>query len=143
MTIKVMYHTVTGNTETVAASIASACGVRSEAISESNSAGAVDLLFLGDGDYDKKPADVTLNFIARLVPDKVKQVAVFGTYRQTNAAIQEMVNAIKKRGIKVYDETFGCKGKYNVIFNSKHPDDADLNNAIQFANKVIRAAKTK
>lgn len=143
MITKVMYHTVTGNTELVAASIASAAGVRSEAISESTSVGVVDLLFLGDGEYDKKPADVTLNFIARLVPDKVKQVAVFGTFRSNKCAIDEMVTALKKRGIKVYEETFGCKGKYGVIFNSKHPDDNDLNGAIQFANKAIAKAKMK
>jgi flavodoxin len=142
MLIKVMFHSNTGNTEKVAVSIATATGIRAEAIFDNTVVKSADLLFIGTGANDKKPDDTVKNFIEKLDASKIKFVAVFGTYHSNKDAILQMKDALNKKGIKVFDEIFGCKGAHGVFFNSGHPDDKDLNSAIQFANRAIASAKT-
>jgi flavodoxin len=143
MLIKVMYHADAGNTEKVAVSIASATGARAEAIASNSTVQNADLLFIGASDYGEKTDDTMKSFVEKLDAGKIKLVAVFGTYHNSKDSILQMVEMVKQKGIKVIDESFGCKGKFGGIFNSKHPDDKDLNNAIQFANRAIAAAKIK
>jgi len=137
MNIKVVYHTMTGNTKKVAEAISEAVGVPAEPVSESTVSGAIDILFIGDGVYGSKADNKTVSFIKSLSADKVRHAAVFGTYGGQKKAITHMKELLKQQGINVVDESFGCKGKSWWIINRKHPDAQDLNTAKEFAKGVL------
>ena len=141
MLIKVIYQSKTGNTEKVAVSIATATGIRSESIGSAKKMENVDLLFIGAGIIGGKVDASMLSFIAGLDSTKVKNAAIFGTYGWQKKGLEVMKELLKAQGINVLDEAFGCKGKFWAIFNSKHPDDKDLSNAVTFANRAIKQVK--
>jgi flavodoxin len=136
MKVKVMYHSKTGNTKKVAETIAKAMGTTAVQITDKINFDSADLLFIGDGVYGAKPNKITEEFIKTLDPNKVKSVAVFGTYGGQKKAIVAMTEMLKKQGINVMEESFGCKGKSWFILNRKHPDLNDLQGAEKFAKKV-------
>ena len=136
MKVKVVYHSKTGNTKKVAEAIAKGVGTTAVQITDKIKFDSADLLFIGDGVYGMKPDKVTNEFIKTLDPSKVKSVAVFGTYGGQKKAIVVMKEMLRKQGINVVEESFGCKGKSWFILNRSHPDTNDLNDAQQFAKKV-------
>jgi flavodoxin len=136
MKVKVLYHSKTGNTKKVAEAIGKAVGTVAVQITDKINFDSADLLFIGDGVYGMKPNKATAAFIKTLDPNKVKNVAVFGTYGGQKKAIILMKELLKNQGINVIEESFGCKGKSWFILNRNHPDANDLDNAQQFAKKV-------
>jgi flavodoxin len=136
MKVKVMYHSKTGNTKKVAEAIAKAVGTTAVQITEKIKFDSADVLFIGDGVYGAKPNKVTEEFIKTLDSNKVKKVAVFGTYGGQKKAIIVMKELLKKQRINVIEESFGCKGRSWFILNPTHPDVNDLNAAQQFAKKI-------
>jgi flavodoxin len=139
MNIKVMYHSQTGNTAKVARAIAEEMGVQAEEITEGADIGMADLLFIGDGIYMGKPAEVTQHFIDKLAGCNVRYAAIFGTYGGQKKAIPMMKEALEKKGIIIFDEAFGCRGKSWAILNRKHPDENDLAGAKQFAKWALNS----
>ena len=138
MNIKVMYHTKTGNTKKVAEAIAEAVGTLEEPISENNNFDITDILFTGDGVYKGKMNAKTENFIKSLNADKIKNVAVFGTFGGQNKAINGMKELLEKQGIKLVDKSFGCKGRAWIIMNRNHPVEQDLKDAKEFASNIVK-----
>lgn len=136
MKVKVMYHSKTGNTKIVAEAIAKAVHSTAVQITDKIVFDSADLLFIGDGVYGMKPNKITEEFIKSLDPNKVKNAAVFGTYGGQKKAIVVMKELLKKQGINVVEESFGCKGKSWFILNRNHPDMNDLDGAQQFAKRV-------
>jgi flavodoxin len=136
MKVKVVYHSKTGNTKKVAEAIAKAVGTTAVQITDKINFDSADLLFIGDGVYGAKPSKVTVEFIKTLNADKVKNVAVFGTYGGQKKAIIGMKELLKSQGVNVAEESFGCKGKSWGILNRKHPDVNDLEAAQQFAKRI-------
>lgn len=138
MNIKVMYHTTTGNTRKISQAIASSVGVQAELIEENASFETpVDLLFIGDGLYGGKAHKSTIAFIDQLSPDTVKNAAVFGTYGGQPIIGDYIKKLLQDKGINVIDGQFGCKGKAWFFINRKHPDEADLNMAQEFAKTTL------
>ena len=141
MNIKVLYHSMTGNTKKVAEAIAAVANVPAEAITGSESiAEPVDLLFLGDGIYAGGMAKQTKRFLENLDGSRIKQAAVFGTYGGQTKVITAMADALREKGISISKETFSCKGQAWGLANRNHPDENDLNAARQFAADILRAA---
>jgi flavorubredoxin len=138
MNIKVMYHTMTGNTEKVAKAMAEALGVTAEKIDERNIAEPIDMLFIGDGVYAGKPDTSTVNFIKSLNDSTVKNAAVFGTYGGQKKAVEIMKELLKEQGIKVSAESFGCKGKCWSIINRRHPSEEELSAAKEYAKSIVK-----
>lgn len=139
-----MYHSQTGNTKKVAEAIAEAVGVKAEEISVTNLTETIDLLFIGDGNYGQKIDQKTVNFIKKMTAHQVRNAAIFGTYGGQTGALSQMQELITQQGIQVADRTFGCKGKFWLIFNRNHPDDKDLNAAREFARQmVVKMAQPK
>jgi flavodoxin len=136
MKVKVVYHSKTGNTKKVAEAIAKAVGTTAVQITDKINFDSADLLFIGDGVYGAKPNKITVEFIKTLSSDKVKNVAVFGTYGGQKKAIIGMKELLTNQGINVAEESFGCKGKSWAILNRKHPDVKDLEAAQQFAKRI-------
>ena len=136
MKIKVMYNSRSGNTKKVAEVIAKTVGTSAVRIADNNNFDSADILFIGDGIYGFRPDKSTEMFIKTLNSDKVKNAVVFGTYGGQTRAIYKMKELLKKQGINVYEESFGCKGKF-FIMHHKHPDVNDLKAAELFAKEVL------
>lgn len=145
MNIKVMYHSKTGNTKKLAESMAGALGIAAEQISENSLVEPVDepidMLFIGDGVYVGGPDKITASFIKTLNGSLVKNAAVFGTFGGQKKAITAMKELLKKQGINVLDESFGCRGKSWAILNRKHPSPEDLLAANEYVKRVSRDIK--
>lgn len=141
MKIKVLYHSRAGSTKKIAEAIAKAVGANPELITDNTSLDCADLLFIGDGVYAGKADAKTEKFIKTLDPTKINNATVFGTYGSQTSAITKIKELLKKQGINVTEETFGCKGKYFFVFNRKHPDINDIDRAKTFAKRVVKNAK--
>ncbi len=138
MKVKVLYHSITGNTRKIADAIAGEVGVDAESIASGQYEVTADVLFLGDGNYVSNIHKVTKELINSLKNQDIKNIAVFGTYGGMNNARQKMIELIKRNGINVLDDNFFCKGKAWGVINRNKPDKDDIEKAKEFAREVIR-----
>lgn len=142
MKIKVLYHSATGNTKKVAEAITSGVGVTAEEIKENYTISeSIDLLFIGDGVYFGKMSQKTKTFINNLDNSLVKQMIVFGTYGRQAEAITSIEALLKDKKIPVVTEHFVCKGQAWFIVSRKHPNEEDLNKAVQFGKDIVESIK--
>lgn len=141
MKIKVMYHSKGGNTKKIADAIAEAVGQVNEAVPPAYPLDNVALLFLGGAPYGGKIDKKLSDFIKTLNTSRVRNVALFSTTGSQDNAIQEMRGMLKAQGINVLEETFVCKGKFFVFFNRKHPNEADIKAAKEFAQRAVMSVK--
>lgn len=140
--IKILYHSMTGNTKKIAEVLAKTANVPAEAITENYKLSeAIDLLFIGDGIYAGKMNKKTKMFIQTLDATLVKNVAVFGTYGGQNKVIIDMVTMLREQGITACEKTFECKGQAWFIANRKHPNQADVDNATKFVTDIITSIR--
>lgn len=143
MNIKVMYHSSTGNTKKIAQAIADALNVKAEPIGEGEIAfsAPIDLLFIGDGVYFGKANKNVISFINRLDPNIVKNTAVFATYGGQAGIGASIKKLLQNKGLNVLGEPFTCKGKAWGFLNHKHPNEADLNMAHEYAKGIVAKIK--
>lgn len=142
MNIKVVYHSSTGNTKKLAGAISKAVDTRAEATKEAtNFTEVVDLLFIGDGIYFGKPKKCTMDFISKLDPATVRNVAVFASCGGQTKVGEDIKKLLTDRGLNVVCDPFICKGQSWIFMNRKHPDGADLEKASRFAKDAV--SKTK
>ena len=141
MKIKVMYHSRGGNTKKVADAIAEAVGQVSEAVPPAYPLDNVALLFLGGAPYGGKIDSKLADFIKTLNTGRARNVALFSTTGSQDKAITQMKEMLTAQGINVLDETFLCKGKYFAFFNRKHPNEADIKAAKEFAQRAVLKVK--
>ena len=138
MSVRVFYHSLTGNTKKVAEAIARTVGCTAEPVGTGTVSEPVDILFLGaavhGGDIDAS----VKKFIEGLDPALVKQVAVFSTGFPENKekAVGISKGLLAQRGIALTDKCYFCRGKF-LLFNRKSPDDGDLKGAEEFARSVL------
>jgi len=143
----VLYYSKGGNTKKIADAITEELEevLKSEQIPPAYPPENVALLFLGTGEYAGKPDPKMVEFIRTLTPNRVRNVAVFGT-SGSGAADGKAITAVKamlrEKGINVVDESFGCKGKSFIFFNRKHPDADEIKNAKAFARRVYDSLKS-
>lgn len=138
MEVRVLYHSITGNTRKIAEAIADEVGVVAESIIHGSCEFIADVLFLGDGNYVSNIHKNTRKLICSLENKDIKNIAVFGTYGGKNNAKVKMIELIKKSGLNVLDESFFCKGKAWGVANRNKPDKDDIEGAKEFAREVIR-----
>ena len=144
MKIKVVYHSMTGNTKKIADALAGIANVSAEAITENcKITEEIDLLFIGDGIYAGKMNKKTKAFIQTLDATLVKNAAIFGTIGGQDKAIHDMAMMLKEKDINVCEETFVCRGQAWFIANRKHPNQSDIDNANKFATNIIASVKDK
>ncbi len=142
----VLYYSRGGNTKKVADAIAEELEdvLKSEQIPPAYPPENVQLMFLGTGEYAAKPDQKMVEFIRTLSPNRVKNVAVFGTNGSAlsdSKAIMQVKALLKEKGINVIDESFACKGKYFIFMNRKKPDANDIANAKAYARKIYNSIK--
>jgi flavodoxin I len=127
-----------GNTRKVADAIAAELGVTTGDIA-TPLPGDTKILFLGSGTYGGKPGEAAMKFIGAGTFSGVK-VALFGTSASAAGSekmIAVMADALKEKGATVLG-TYHCRGKF-LFVNRANPDKADLDNAKQFARKMLAA----
>jgi len=139
MNIKVMYHTLTGNTRKVAEAIAAEVGVEAQMIGKDQSPPPepIDLLFIGDGIYAGKPGKDTISYIDKLTPETVKSAVIFATYGGQDVIGDRIAKLLQDKGLNVVGDPFSCKGKCWFFVNRKRPNDEDLETARQFARSIV------
>ena len=139
MKIKVMYHSMTGNTKKVAEAIAAAVGIVAEKVQGAETfSESIDLLFVGDGIYAGGMSRKTKAFLQGLESGWVKHAAVFGTYGGEDTVITAMKALLKEKGIAVCEERFVCVGQAFFVANKNRPNQEDLDNAADFAKRIVQ-----
>ncbi len=141
MKIRVLYYSKGGSTKKVAEAMAKAINQPVEAIPPAYPLENVKLLFLGSGVYAGKINQKMVDFINTLNTNRVKNVALFGTTGKEDKAITKMRELLTAKGINVLEESFLCKGKFFLFFNSRHPNAVDLKQAQEFAMKQVGLMK--
>ncbi len=139
MKIKVACYSKTGNTMKVAEAIAEKLNITADKVSSKIQYEDVDLLFLGGAIYASKLDETLIGFIDSLTADKVKKVAVFGTYLGDNVICEKIKELVKNRDIEVLDECFSCKGKAFLVLNRNHPSKEELKGAVKFAESISKS----
>lgn len=139
MNIKVVYHSMTGNTKKIAEAIGQAVEVLPENASDFtlSTDEPVDLLFIGDGIYAGKPDKSISELIDKLDKNTVKNAAVFATYGGQPSIGNTIKTLLTDKGINVIGEPFTCKGKAWIFINRKYPSDEDLKSAKAFATSIV------
>ena len=139
MNIKVVYHSSTGNTKKIADAIADTLNAKAISVSDLRNicSEPIDLLFIGDGIYAGKINKKTAEFIRELNVDNVKCAAVFATYGGQSKAVDEMKQLLLNKKIRIFPESFCCKGQSWIFMNRNHPNDIDVNMARKFAKKAV------
>ena len=141
MTIKVLYHSVTGNTQQIAEAISDELDCP---IVHSNAGPhpiRADVLFIGGACYNEgnlHPIHADLiREIEALNPEHIGTSVVFSTgFPRLSTAIAQICELLEKRGIPVYEKHFFCRGKF-MIFNRRRPNQRDLQLSRDFARLAI------
>ncbi len=135
MNVKVAYFTKSGNTKKVADCIAKTAGVNADVIGNGSKMEA-DVLFLGASVYWAGIDGKVKTYIDQLDPHKVKEVVVFSTSALAERAFPDIKKRLEKRGIKVANENFYCRGEFTAMHKGR-PNANDLKDAAAFTKKVL------
>lgn len=137
MNLGVVFASKTGHTKEIAKRMARAWNTAAQSVEEAKSE-KWDLLLLGTGIYAGKSHPLLLEWVENLKPEDIGQVIVFSTSLAQQKP-EDLLQLLHKKGMTVHPQVFLCKGKF-LFFNRKHPDDADLARAEQFARAFLTAA---
>lgn len=135
MKTMIIYFTKSGHTKEIADAMAKEIGITAQSIGENPQVEAVDLLLIGTGIYGGKPSPELEVFLGRLNGKSVKKAVLFSTSMAGIPQSKRVREVLQEKGIEVADEEFSCKGKF-LFFSANHPNNADLQAAAQFANKL-------
>lgn len=135
MNVQVRYYSKSGNTKKLAECIAQSAGVHAEEI-KSASQEQADVLFLGASVYWAGIDGRVKRYIDQLDPEKVRKVVVFSTSALAERAFSDIKKRLEKKGIKVADENFYCRGEFKAMHKGR-PNQDDLREAAAFAKKVL------
>jgi len=128
--IKVRYYSRSGNTKLLAEAIAKGANVRAVSIDEKDSMiyDKTDILFIGGALYayglDKKLKD----YISRLDAQNIKKAIVFSTSWISKHAIDLLKEALKEKGIEVFE---------NYLYFRNKPTEEELDKARNFVRSII------
>ncbi len=131
---RVHYVSPKGCAEVVAEAIAREAKVVKEALLPAYLPEGIALMFLG---VEGTKADkVTMEFIKSMNSSRVAYAALFGcNAKLSDAAVQQVKEALVAQGVKVLDKPFICTGK--AMFGGKMPTDEDLKAAAKWAGECI------
>ena len=135
MKIEVRYFTRGGNTKKLADAIAQAIGVEAKDVS-SPLTEHTDILFLGSSVYAAGVDDKIKVFLAQN-KDKIGKLYNFSTAALISSTYKQIQKLAEEHGISLAAEEFHCRGSFAVMHRN-HPDAKDLNDAANFAKKVLQ-----
>lgn len=137
MKAMVIYSSKTGHTEKVAKAMAQQLGVDANNISQKPLIKNIDVLFIGSGMYAGKSSPEMLEFLKTLDKNDIPKVVLFSTCTSGENSMTDLKDVLTSKGITVNTKSFVCKGQF-LLFSRKHPDDADLQNAKNFAKEIAK-----
>ena len=133
MSFQVIYFSRKGSTKKIADAIASELNIKAEDVRSAKI--TEDFIFLGSGCYGGKPSESMEKFIQDNDFEN-KKIALFGTSGGgVGAEVNVMEALLKKKNANILGKYF-CKGKF-MFANRKKPNEEDIENAKQFARKII------
>ncbi|MBR1923113.1 MAG: hypothetical protein IJ838_05120 [Paludibacteraceae bacterium] len=136
MKYAIRYFSKFGHSEQMAQVIAQVVNNNAETVATPLSE-KVDILFLGAGIFLGSVNKAVMQFIDTLTAEQVGCVVLFGSSALIGEPTKGMRQALMKRGVKVYEQAFECKGAMGPV-HSGHPDKNDLDNLRAFTEQVIK-----
>lgn len=138
MSVRLIYHSLTGNTRKVAEAMGKGLGVRPVQVKDAEKIKEGDLLFLGDGVYGNRPSRAMRRFLNELPSLHGVKVALFGTYGGSPRHLDRMAGEVQAKGGEILGR-FSCKGRDWVTLGfvaRKHPTLEELQTAAAFARQM-------
>jgi len=139
--VAVFYCTRSGNTKKIAESIAeemNVSAIEAGAIGCGYNMKKCDLIFVGSGNYIKKPGAEVITFLETLVPADERYAVVFGTAGGSGTEhLDVMKKLLQEKGIKVLGE-WTCPGQEFSLKNRGRPNEEDREDARIFAKKMLK-----
>lgn len=125
------------NTRKIAIAIAQELGTNPLDVEEgSPNVADADMLVVGSGTYNGKPAKEIVNFLENLPFVTSKKAACFSTCATSaKRTLKTMQEILTKKGYTVVDN-FSCFGQYGRLSRMGHPTTEELNEARQWAKKL-------
>ena len=134
MKTAVIYATKTKHSKKLAEAIASAFHVEAKNITENPELQDKELLFIASGIYGGVSMPELVEYVKKLKAPLPKQVAIITSCTSGKQKQVNLRSALEEKGIEVIDE-FVCRGSF-LFFSMKHPNDKDLQDAVEFALNV-------
>lgn len=130
MNAAVRYYSRSGNTKAVAEAIAAAAGVPAVSVDQNNAElrEPVDVLFIGGALYAYGLDRHLKEYLQRLKGTDVKKAVIFST----SWISRHSVDLIRK-GL----EEAGIPAEADVFYVKNHPDDRQLKEAAEFAERFL------
>lgn len=132
----IRYYSKFGHSRMMAEAIEDIVGAKAATVAEPLSQ-PIDVLVLGAGAYMGRVGGAVDDFIDSLTPDKVGCVVLFGSCAIIESPVPRMRKALEKKGIKVCDKSFTCKGSMGPIHKG-HPDNEDVEAFRSFVQAVVQ-----
>lgn len=136
MKAAIRYYSKFGHSKQMAEAIAQIVNVEALTVDQPLTEKA-DLLFLGAGIFLGSVNKSVMQFIDTLTPEQVGCVVLFGSSALIGEPTKGMREALTKRGVKVYDKVFECKGAMGPI-SSGHPDKQDMKALQDFVREIVK-----
>ena len=134
MKIAIRYYTKTGNTKKLAEAISSAINVEAKTVDEPLTED-VDILFLGSAVYAAGIDNKIKEFIKNINVN-VGEVVNFSSAALIESTYKQVKNEVEKKGIKMSDKEFHCRGAFKFLHRGR-PNDDDLKDVQEFAKGII------
>ena len=131
----VIYYTKLGHSRKIAQRISNELGVEAQDIQENPEIKDVDLLYIVSGIYGGKSAPALLDYIKTLDRQQVKRALLLTSSGGKTTPAAEVRETLTDLGIPVAEEEFTCQGAI-FFFGLGHPNNTDIQNAIQFVRNT-------
>ena len=131
----VIYYTKLGHSKKIAQAVADELGVEAPDIRENPEIKDVDLLYIVSGIYGGKSATALLDYIKTLDRQQIGQAYLLTSSGGKTTHAAEVRETLTDLGIPVAEEEFTCQGAI-FFFGLGHPNNTDIQNAIQFVRNT-------
>jgi flavodoxin len=135
MKTAVIYASKTGHSKQLANAIAQELKVSALNITTNPKLENIDLLFIVGGIYGNKSLPELTEYLKALDNNNVTKVALITSCVSNKMKQEEVRKLLKEKNINVLEDEFICQGSF-LLFGLKHPNKADVENAVSFAKKI-------
>lgn len=136
MKAKVIYCTKTGHSRKIANRIGEELKIESLDVKENPEIEEVDLLFVVGGIYGGQSDKTLLEYIDSLPEGAVKEAVLMTSCTSMTSPQKQVRERLSAKGVNVTEDEFICRGNF-LIFGWGHPNKEDLQNAADFARRVL------
>lgn len=137
MNTAVIYATKSGHSKKIADAIAKELGTTALDIKPNPILYSIDLLYIVGGIYGGQSSPELLDYVRSLDNSMIKESVLITSCASKKAKQEEIRRILTEKNIAVKEDEFICQGSF-LFFGRKHPNAADINDAVSFAkNQVI------